>query len=988
MTHRISPLAFSLCLTAGAAFAQWRNAARLSDPAHTGDIKEARLAPAADGGFHAIYRHFAAGGVEVRYRRYEGGSLRPAVLVHQLGFLAGGEICESGDGGIHLVWENWDDVNEQIWWARSADGGLTFPSKQAITAYGNNPNGQAKNPMIVPFGSAGAEVLALSWGAPPANRMYHNRHNGTAWLGHTNSGISTSNSYAAWGSARNPVDGSVWRTYGKEVSGQWQIAIRRFNGTAWGPEEMVTTYAVDTVDEFPSRGNVAINSAGEVMVVWDAESDVWSRLRAANGTWGAVQRIGAGYAPAVTDVPGGRDFYLVHPWPRDSWNQIAGRRWSGGVWSASVKVSNGLANNYSPNCDITADPLGNLYACWEYWPNGGAGPPVSYFSVMPHVPPAALSAPLDGSGVLAPGTMTLTAEPGDATVTLTRVEFYQDGVKLGEKSAAPWTWPVSGLAAGHYFFHVAGTDSTGRRENSAAVSVVVVQGTSRALIGTGATWRYLDNGTDQGSAWRAGAFNDSAWRTGASQLGYGDGDETTTVEDNATAGYVAADTNRYITTYFRHTINIPGPGSLKALTGRLMRDDGAAVYLNGQEIHRSNLADAAAYNTQALATVNAPDESAWHTFVVPPSQLVAGANVIAVEVHQAAAGSSDLTFDFELTALQADPVPPAVSFLSPVNGAVLGAPASFPLHAGVSDDDGDVTKVEFFRNGMKLGEANGAPVTFTIAEAPAGSHVYTAIAHDAAGFTSPPAAVSVIVSATRPATLAAAGSAWRYLDTGSAAPAGWQQLNFNDATWKSGAAEFGFGDGGETTLIDGGPDGARYPTTYFRHRFRISQPAAVEQTFLRLLCDDGAVIYLNGQEIRRYNMPAGAVSFTTPALTAVGGADETSWLPFPFAASRLQPGENILAVEVHQSAVTSSDLSFDFSLGGYTFASLPQLAQRPGAAGIELSWPDWALAWRVEQSSDLQNWSPAAGTAVPDGTSLKLELPFPVPPAFFRLATP
>lgn len=117
----------------------------------------------------------------MRARRLVNGALRPSVLVHTPGFLAGGKICESGDGSVHLGWENWDDVNEQIWWAKSSDGGLTFPVKQAITSYGTNPNGQAKNPMIVPFGNTGAEVLALTWRASPGNRMYHNRYNGSAF---------------------------------------------------------------------------------------------------------------------------------------------------------------------------------------------------------------------------------------------------------------------------------------------------------------------------------------------------------------------------------------------------------------------------------------------------------------------------------------------------------------------------------------------------------------------------------------------------------------------------------------------------------------------------------------------------------------------------------------------------------------------------------------------------------------------------------------
>ena len=71
------------------------------------------------------------------------------------------------------------------------------------------------------------------------------------------------------------------------------------------------------------------------------------------------------------------------------------------------------------------------------------------------------------------------------------------------------------------------------------------------LVPYGATWKYLDNGTNQGTAWRAPAFADGSWATGPSELGYGDGGEATVV------GFGPDANNKYITTYFRHTVNIP-----------------------------------------------------------------------------------------------------------------------------------------------------------------------------------------------------------------------------------------------------------------------------------------------------------------------------------------------------------------------------------------------------------------------------------------------
>src|SRR4026209_259996 len=76
------------------------------------------------------------------------------------------------------------------------------------------------------------------------------------------------------------------------------------------------------------------------------------------------------------------------------------------------------------------------------------------------------------------------------------------------------------------------------------LSVPAVRAADTILVPTGATWKYLDNGTDQGTAWRATSFNDSTWPSGPAQLGYGDGDESTTL------GFGPDANNNFITTYF------------------------------------------------------------------------------------------------------------------------------------------------------------------------------------------------------------------------------------------------------------------------------------------------------------------------------------------------------------------------------------------------------------------------------------------------------
>ena len=165
------------------------------------------------------------------------------------------------------------------------------------------------------------------------------------------------------------------------------------------------------------------------------------------------------------------------------------------------------------------------------------------------------------------------------------------------------------------------------------------------------------------------------------------------------------------------------------------------------------------------------------------------------------------------------------------------------------------------------------------------------------------------------AVLVAAGSTWKYRDAAVAPPSDWNTVGFDDGAWASGAAQLGYGDGDETTTLSYGADPNNKPLAcYFRNQFNITNTAGVSQLKLRLLADDGAVAYLNGVEIWRTNMPSGAINFNTAAITAISGSGESTWTEQTIPANLLVQGNNVLAVEIHQSSANSSDLSFDFEV--------------------------------------------------------------------------
>jgi hypothetical protein len=159
------------------------------------------------------------------------------------------------------------------------------------------------------------------------------------------------------------------------------------------------------------------------------------------------------------------------------------------------------------------------------------------------------------------------------------------------------------------------------------------------------------------------------------------------------------------------------------------------------------------------------------------------------------------------------------------------------------------------------------------------------------------------------------GADWQYQDTGEDLGSAWCTLGFDASGWSSGTAELGYGDGDEVTEVSFGDDDQnKHITTYFRHAFDVAADSAESVNgIIHLRRDDGAVVYLNGQELFRDNMPEGEIASTTFALEAAAGAAESNWNAHPIELSFL-PGANVIAVEIHQVSSTSSDISFDLML--------------------------------------------------------------------------
>ncbi|TAL06175.1 MAG: metallophosphoesterase family protein [Verrucomicrobia bacterium] len=380
--------------------------------------------------------------------------------------------------------------------------------------------------------------------------------------------------------------------------------------------------------------------------------------------------------------------------------------------------------------------------------------------------------------------------------------------------------------------------------------------TTNLLLTITDAWRYQTNNLDGVPAWKTFAYDDSAWFGPSNALLYIESatlpaPKNTPLPPKSGGGPL----NTY---YFRTTFQLTNAASVTYLVLSNLIDDGAVFYVNGAEVSRVRMpAGAISYSTFATDTPNTTtvgDATNYETVVISSellTNLLEGTNVLAAEVHQVSATSSDVVFGSAVTAVW-------------LNDPFLFIPA---------------------------------------------------------------------------------GALWKYHDDGTDLGTNWISPAYNDSTWAAGFAQLGFGDGDEATVINGGPSGARYMTTYFRRAFTVADPSPIQALEFRQVRDDGTVIYLNGVELFRSNMDPGPVTFSTAASTSVTGADESAVYTNRVWVAGLLTGTNVIAVELHQINPDSSDLSFELEVSGLTNAAVSLLR----GPYLQLSTPTAiSIRWRTD----------------------------------------
>ena len=454
--------------------------------------------------------------------------------------------------------------------------------------------------------------------------------------------------------------------------------------------------------------------------------------------------------------------------------------------------------------------------------------------------------------------------------------------------------PEDNLAAppGHYMLFL--VDERGVPSVGKIVRVVNALPRARKAIVFSDVWKYDDRGLDQGTAWLAPDFDDSAWKSGPGQLGYGDGDEGTLLNPGS------------LTVYFRKKLTLEHP--ITAASLEALYDDGITVWVNGVQVFSRDMNNGTDFGATASASLT--NAYARASLALDTNPFHVGDNIITAMVKQVSASSPDLTFALGLELQEAvEPVGEALRVTSPNGGEVLQPDAVTPI-TWSSVGDLTVVNLEYSLDAGRHWSpiASGVPDTGVYPWKVPDASTYEALVRVSRPGKARVSDVSDLPFTLRRSTRSVAipfQSTWRYLDSGEDPGMGWSRLDFDDSRWDRGVGQLGYGDGDEGTVLR--VTSPAQTSVYFRKSIQVN--GTVTEAHLNVLFDDGFAVFINGTQVFARNVDKGlehekyASSSTENELA--GGAIPTRVFV---------QGENSVAVVVKQAGATSPDLSFDLEL--------------------------------------------------------------------------
>lgn len=215
----------------------------------------------------------------------------------------------------------------------------------------------------------------------------------------------------------------------------------------------------------------------------------------------------------------------------------------------------------------------------------------------------------------------------------------QNTASIPANSSIAYTFPqtidLSNLGTHTLSFEVEIANDENIADNSKAVTLEVVEEVTSLFFDANSSWKYYDSTISPGNNWHNISFNDSNWNIGAGKMGFGNGNENITLEPGS---------RRYC---FRKKVFIDDVNNLDKVFFHLMHDDGAVIFINGQEVMRTELMPQSGtifHSTTARQRINNSLSNEFITYTIDKSHFVNGENTIGISVHNVSANDSDLSF--------------------------------------------------------------------------------------------------------------------------------------------------------------------------------------------------------------------------------------------------------------------------------------------------------------------------------------------------------
>jgi hypothetical protein len=325
------------------------------------------------------------------------------------------------------------------------------------------------------------------------------------------------------------------------------------------------------------------------------------------------------------------------------------------------------------------------------------------------LPTVTLTAPANNTSYLAPASITISANASDADGTISSVSFYHGTTLIGTDATAPYQFNWTNVAAGTYSITAVATDNAGGTTTSSPITVIVESTPSFKLQGESAC--AVDG----------------------------------IINENINAGFIG--------TGYVNVNNVVGSKASWAIAASAQENISLTIrFANGTTTNRTM--SVGVNGVTQIASVNFEGTGAWTTWNTAVVQISVskGNNIVTLTSLTADGGPNidELSFGSEnISAGQCNPnpanIPPIVSLTSPASGAGYTAPASIQLRATATDNDGSVSKVEFYNGSELISSVLTAPYEFNWTNVEPGTYVITAKATDDQGAVTESVPVTVTV---------------------------------------------------------------------------------------------------------------------------------------------------------------------------------------------------------------------------------------------------